>query len=56
MVIGWKSDVDPSPDTLRHYCDQVRASLHVTGAERRKVVALTSGTVIPVMPTSSAKA
>ena len=55
VVIDWKSDVDPSPETLRHYCDQVRAYLHVTGAERGMVVALTSGTVTAVMPTSSAK-
>ena len=53
-VIDWKSDVDPSPETLRHYCDQVRAYLAVSGAERGLVVALTSGTVIPVMPTTSA--
>ena len=56
VVIDWKSDVDPSPETLRHYCDQVRAYLDVTGAERGLVVALTSGTVIPVMPASAAKA
>ena len=55
-VIGWKSDVDLSSDTLRHYCGQVRASLHVTGAERGLIVALTTGTVILVMPPSSAKA
>jgi len=56
MVIDWKSDVDPSPETLRHYRDQVRVYLDVTGAERGLIVALTSGTVTPVMPTSSAKA
>ena len=55
VVIDWKSDVGPSPDTLRHYCDQVRAYLDVTGAERGLVVALTSGTATPVMPTRSAK-
>ena len=55
-MIDWKSDVDPSPETLRHYCDQVCAYLDVTGAERGLIVALTSGTVTPVMPTSSAKA
>ena len=54
VVIDWKSDVDPSPETLRHYCDQVRAYLDVTGAERGLIVALTSGTVTPVLPTSSA--
>ena len=56
VVIDWKSDVDPSPETLRHYCDQVRAYLDVTRAERGLIVALTSGTVTPIMPTSSTKA
>ena len=56
VVIDWKSDVDPSPETLRHYCAQVRAYLDVTGAERGLIVALTSGAVTPVMPTGTAKA
>lgn len=56
VVIEWKSDIDPSPETPHHYCDQVRAYLDVTGAERGLIVALTSGTVTPVMPMSSAKA
>ena len=56
VVIDWKSDVDPSPETLRHYCDQVRAYLDVTGGERGLIVALTSGTVTLIMPTSAAKA
>ena len=56
VVIDWKSDVDTTPGTLDHYCDQVRAYLDVTGAERGLVVAVTSGTVIPVMPTNTATA
>ena len=56
VVIDWKSDVDPSPETLRHYCDQVGAYLDVTGGERGLIVALTSGTVTLIMPTSAAKA
>ena len=54
-VVDWKSDVEPSPETLRHYCDQMRAYPNVIGAEQGLIVALTSGTVTPVMPTSSAK-
>ena len=47
-VIDWKSDVDPSPETLEHYRTQVRAYLDITGAEHGLVVAVTSGIVIPV--------
>ena len=48
VVIDWKSDVDPSPETLEHYRAQVRAYLDMTGAERGLIVAVTSGTVHPV--------
>jgi len=48
VVIDWKSDVDPSPETLERYRNQVRAYLDVTGARRGLVVAMTSGEVIPV--------
>ena len=51
VVIDWKSDVDPSPETIHHYCAQVRAYLDTTGAQRGLVVAVTSGTVVPVAPT-----
>ena len=56
VVIDWKSDVDPTPETLEHYCSQVRAYLDMTTTERGLVVALTSGLVIPVMRTESAAA
>ena len=56
VVIDWKSDVDPAPEALDHYRDQVRAYLDVTGAERGLVVAVISGIVIPVMPTNAAAA
>ena len=49
VVIDWKSDVDPSPETLEHYRAQVRAYLDMTGAARGMVVVVTSGTVIPVV-------
>ena len=55
-VIDWKSDVDPVPETLDHYCSQVRAYLDMTTIERGLVVALTSGIVIPVMRSESAGA
>ena len=51
VVIDWKTDVDPSPETLEHYRAQVRAYLDATGAPRGLVVAVTSGTVLTVLPT-----
>ena len=50
VVIDWKSDVDPSPETLDHYRAQVRAYLDMTGAERGMVVCVTSGTIHSVVP------
>jgi exodeoxyribonuclease-5 len=51
VVVDWKSDVAPAPGTLDHYRAQVRAYLDMTGAERGLIVLMTSGTVIPVLPT-----
>ena len=48
VVIDWKSDVDPAPETLDHYRAQVRAYLEVTGAERGLVVLATRGIAISV--------
>ena len=48
VVIDWKSDVDPSPESLEHYHAQVRAYLDMTGTKRGLIVAVTSGTVYPV--------
>ena len=48
VVIDWKSDVDPSPETLEHYRAQVRAYLDMTGAHLGLIVAVTSGTVTQV--------
>ena len=45
VVIDWKSDVNPTPETLEHYRAQVRAYLDMTGAERGLVVCMTSGTI-----------
>ena len=43
VVIDWKSDLDPSPETLEHYRAQVRAYLDATGAKRGLVVCMTPG-------------
>ena len=49
VVIDWKSDVHPSPETLEHYRTQVLAYLEVTGAERGLIVAVTTGTVHSIL-------
>ena len=54
VVVDWKSDVDPAPETLVHYRTQVRAYLDMTGAERGLIVLMTSGTVFPVAGTTTA--
>ncbi|MCA0401440.1 MAG: UvrD-helicase domain-containing protein [Proteobacteria bacterium] len=51
VVVDWKSDVAPAQGTLDHYRAQVRAYLDMTGAERGLIVLMTSGVVIPVLPT-----
>jgi exodeoxyribonuclease-5 len=51
VVVDWKSDVAPAPGTLDNYRAQVRAYLDMTGAERGLIVLMTSGTIIPVLPT-----
>ena len=43
VVIDWKSDLDPSPETLEHYRAQVRAYLDATGAKRGLVVCMAPG-------------
>lgn len=47
-VVDWKSDVDPTPETLEHYRAQVRAYLDMTGVDRGLIILATSGMVIPV--------
>ena len=47
-VIDWKSDVDPTPETVEHYRAQVRVYLEVTGAERGLVVLVTNGLAVSV--------
>ena len=55
VIIDWKSDVEPSPETLEHYRSQVRAYLEATGAERGLIVLVTSGLVIPVAASAAAR-
>lgn len=48
VVIDWKSDVDPAPQTVEHYRAQVRQYLAMSGARRGLIVMVTSGRVIEV--------
>jgi exodeoxyribonuclease-5 len=48
IVIDWKSDVDPAPETIEHYRAQVRNYLETMGIENGLIVLVTSGTVVPV--------
>lgn len=50
VVVDWKSDVSPDPQTLDHYRAQVRAYLDMTGAEQGLIVLMTSAVVIAVSP------
>jgi len=50
IVVDWKSDVNPNPQTLDHYRAQVRAYLEMTGAERGLIVLITTGLVLNVFP------
>ncbi|KAB2957337.1 MAG: AAA family ATPase [Rhizobiaceae bacterium] len=52
VVVDWKSDVNPDPQTLDHYRSQVRAYLDMTGAERGLIVLMTAGAVITVAPSA----
>ena len=54
VIVDWKSDVAPTPETLEHYRAQVRAYLDMTETERGLIVLATSGVVIPVARTNPA--
>ena len=45
LVVDWKSDVSPAPDTVARYRGQVQAYLTATGASRGMIVFLTTGRV-----------
>jgi exodeoxyribonuclease-5 len=53
VVIDWKSDVQPTAETLNHYRAQVRAYLDMTGTDRGLIVLVTTGQVIAVTPTTA---
>ena len=48
VIIDWKSDVDPTPETLEHYRTQVGNYLRTTGVELGLIVFVTSGAVVSV--------
>lgn len=50
VIIDWKSDVQPTPETVNHYRAQVRAYLDMTGAARGLIVLVTTGEIIAVTP------
>jgi len=50
VIVDWKSDVAPDPQTLDHYQAQVRAYLDMTGAAQGLIVLMTSAKVVTVSP------
>lgn len=50
VVIDWKSDVQPTPETIDHYRSQVQSYLDMTGAARGLIVLVTSGEIFAVAP------
>ncbi len=48
IVVDWKSDIDPEPETLEHYRAQVRTYLDMTAADRGLIVMMTSGRVVEI--------
>ena len=53
VILDWKSDVAPALGAFDHYCAQVRAYLEMTHTERGLIVLMSSGAVIPALPTKS---
>jgi len=48
VIVDWKSDVDPSVETIEHYRAQVRAYLDATKAEQGLIVLVSTGGVVQV--------
>lgn len=48
VVLDWKSDVNPAPETVEHYRAQVGAYLQAVGITRGLIVFATRGLVVPV--------
>ena len=53
VVIDWKSDVNPTQETLDHYRAQVSTYLKMTNTDRGLIVLMTSGTEIVVRRSTS---
>jgi ATP-dependent exoDNAse (exonuclease V) beta subunit len=52
VVVDWKSDVLPAPESVERYREQVRSYLRMTGSDRGLIVFVTSGEILHVsMPT-----
>ena len=49
VVIDWKSDVEPAPETVEYYRAQVHVYVEMTGSECGLVVFVTSGIVDSIM-------
>lgn len=47
-VIDWKSDVNPAPESIEHYCAQVRSYLATIGTKKGLVVFVTPGVVVSI--------
>jgi exodeoxyribonuclease-5 len=54
VIVDWKSDVDPTSETVEHYRAQVQNYLLTTQAEQGLIVFVTSGTVVPIKAPSIA--
>lgn len=50
LVVDWKSDVNPAPNSHAAHAVQLRDYLRVTGAERGAIVYMSSGRVAWVEP------
>jgi exodeoxyribonuclease-5 len=55
VVIDWKSDVNPAPETVEYYRAQVRNYLGMMEIENGLIVFVTSGTVVPVKASVTVK-
>ncbi len=54
VVVDWKSDVAPTPETRQHHSAQVREYLEITGAVQGFVVYMSTGEVREVLPQGTA--
>jgi hypothetical protein len=52
VVIDWKSDVQPTLETIDHYRAQVRNYLDTTGTDQGLIILVTTGQVLTVTQSS----